>query len=51
MFVSKQCGGPTVEQPAAVLQSSQVLQDETRYDVIRNQLTLVDAGFHQQTQF
>lgn len=47
----KECRGPTIEQPAAVLQSSQVFQDKTRYDIIRNQLTLIDTGFHQQTQF
>lgn len=41
----------TIEQPAAVLQSPQVFQDETRHDIIGNQLTLINTGLHQQTQF
>lgn len=51
MFVSKTETGPTVQQPAAVLQSSQVFQDEARDNIVRNQLTLINTGFHQQTQF
>lgn len=43
--------GRTIEQPAAVLQSPQVFQDETGHDIIRNQLTLINTGLHQQTQF
>lgn len=42
---------PTVEQPAALPQPSQVTQDQTGNDIIGYQLTLVDAGLHQQTKF
>lgn len=42
---------PTVEQPAALPQPSQVTQDQTGNDIIGHQLTLVDAGLHQQAKF
>lgn len=48
---NERCYKLTVEQPAALVQSSQVTQDETRHDIIGYQLTLIDAGLHQQAEF
>lgn len=40
----------TVQQPAALVQCSQVAEDETGHDVVGHQLTLIDAGLHQQAE-
>lgn len=51
LFNSKINKWPTIQQPAALAQFPQVVQDQAGNDVIRYQLTLIDAGLHQQTQF
>ncbi len=40
----------TIEQPAALVQRSEVTQDETGHDIIGDQLTLINAGLCQQTE-
>ncbi len=40
----------TVQKPAGLLQTPQTGQDEARDDIIGNQLTLIDARLHQETQ-
>lgn len=41
---------PTIKQPAAVVYPPQVVQDDAGHDGVGDQLSLIDAGLHQQAE-